>query len=99
MWTTLLTNLHYQIITFQIEEEIVETTEYISADDKESHENTTSRIVTKTGPRVSSHPSMHSVDYILADADPGLNQTENRRSKPVPFPEFGVDFILHHKGR
>ena len=82
----------------QIEEEIEEITEYIS--DKEESSNgdegskspTTTRTLTKSGPWLSKDPSMQSVECILAE----LN-TELKRESAVPFPEFGVDIILHHK--
>ena len=76
---------------FQIEEEIEEITE-------EYHENehlptTSSRSVTKSGPWLSAAPSMHSVDCILAE----LNSQQVDKKNGVPFPEFGVDIILHHR--
>ena len=78
----------------QIEEEIEEITEYVS--DKEGEDSdpnpTTTRTLTKTGPWLSKDPAMQSVECILAE----LN-TELKREKSVPFPEFGVDIILHHK--
>ena len=80
---------------FQIEEEIEEITEYVS--DKEEGEEsssnpTTTRTLTKTGPWLSEDPAMQSVECILAE----LNTELQRESLPVPFPEFGVDIILHH---
>ena len=83
----------------QIEEEIEEITEYISdkeegcnAEDEASKSPTTTRTLTKSGPWLSKDPSMQSVECILAE----LN-TELQRESAVPFPEFGVDIILHHK--
>ena len=52
-----------------------------------------SRSVTKSGPWISSAPSMHSVDCILAE----LNSDRVDKKNTVPFPEFGVDIILHHR--
>ena len=52
-----------------------------------------SRSVTKSGPWISSAPSMHSVDCILAE----LNSDRVDKKNSVPFPEFGVDIILHHR--
>ena len=82
---------------FQIEEEIEEITEYVS--DKEEGEEsssnpTTTRTLTKTGPWLSKDPAMQSVECILAE----LN-TELQRESSVPFPEFGVDIILHHNNK
>ena len=84
------TNYHY-CFCFQIEEEITEEiTEYIS--DKEET-STSSRSVTKSGPWLSSQPSLgNSIDCILAE----LNSEDIVGSATV-FPEFGVDIVLHHK--
>merc|ERR1719367_448309 len=74
---------------YLIEEEIEEITEEFE------NENVTSssRSVTKSGPWISSAPSMHSVDCILAE----LNSDQVDKKNTVPFPEFGVDIILHHR--
>ena len=74
---------------YLIEEEIEEITE------EYDNENvtTSSRSVTKSGPWLSSAPSMHSVDCILAE----LNSDTVDKKNYVPFPEFGVDIILHHR--
>ena len=86
-----LLNSQLLCFEFQIEEEIEEITE-------EYHENehlptTSSRSVTKSGPWLSAAPSMHSVDCILAE----LNSQQVDKKNGVPFPEFGVDIILHHR--
>ena len=94
----MLKNLNiFFIIPFQIEEEIEEITEYIS-DDKDNagqETSTSSRSVTKSGPWLSSKPSLGSVDCILAVLN--NSSAEEVVGKPTAFPEFGVDIVLHHK--
>ena len=91
-------NLNIFFIPFQIEEEIEEITEYIS-DDKDNagqETSTSSRSVTKSGPWLSSKPSLgNSVDCILAVLN--NSSAEEAVGKPTAFPEFGVDIVLHHK--
>jgi len=79
---------------FQIEEEIEEITEYIS--DKENPEKSENIVksVTTSGPWLSTSGLHSSVDCILAELD-SEKFTEN--SEKIPFPEFGVDIVLHHK--
>ena len=82
---------------WQIEEEIEEITEY----DQESENNPppdASRSVTKSGPWLSSRPSLHSVDCILAELNSeDISAIASDKNSQVPFPEFGVDIVLHHK--
>ena len=61
-------------------------------DDEVKNPTCTTRTLTKNGPWLSKDPSMQSVECILAE----LN-TELQKESSVPFPEFGVDIILHHK--
>ena len=84
-------------IFLQIEEEIEEITEFVS-DTEQDSSCTVGKSVTKSGPYLSNGPLIlhSSVDCILAE----LNSTdgvENLSERQVPFPEFGVDIVLHHK--